>query len=184
MHVYFLCMPCWNDETVWVQAWIGQGRDAPVRIRSSRISFVTIANMPSSIPVIRTTATAIRRDLAGVIFDAKAGLGCVESPATPTSTGCGAPRTHFASSATQQPQRPQPDSRGVHDSLASTSTSTSRHHPRLDVRIADNYDRHRPAADDIFLDIAASTTRRFGLIAVLRSTRHKQLSCFHISILQ
>ena len=41
----------------------------------------------------------------------------------------------------------------------------SRHCPRLGVRIADNYDRHRPAVDDLFLDIAASTTRCFGLIA-------------------
>ena len=55
-----------------------------------------------------------------------------------------------------------------------------RHCPRLGFRITDKYDRHRPAVDDLFLDIAASTTRCSGLIAMLRPTRAQQLSCSYI----
>ena len=87
--------------------WIGQGRDAPARVRSRRIFFVTIANTPPSTPVIRTTASAIRRDLAGAIFDTcQTGLGCVVSGYTDLDV----------------PQRPANSLRVICDPTATTST--------------------------------------------------------------
>ena len=96
------------------------GCDAPARVRSRRIFFVTIANTPPSTPVIRTTASAIRRDLAGAIFDTcQTGLGCVVSGYTDLDV----------------PRRPANSLRVICDPTATTSTIRQSWRLRLGSRV-------------------------------------------------
>ena len=77
------------------------GCDAPARVRSRRISFVNIANTPPSTPVIRTTASAIRRDLVGAVFDSRrTDSGCIIYGCTDTAT---VDIVHVLATASQTP---------------------------------------------------------------------------------